>query len=169
MEVEIDYNTEAMVCQYPNMIFLRYTYEKGNGAVALRMKCPKCNSSLLVFEPFIHTFSPLARSAFTSKCKVRKRGTFSEVMGISTVATVDSGCRPENPPTFEKVGSKLSTCDSPFNSLTEFPPRCSGRIRGCRDPAAEEGPVQPSRLPHRPEWCATVQCCSGCIYRSGEW
>ena len=78
------------------------------------MKFPKCNSSLLVFEPFIRTFSPLARSAFTSKYKVRKRGTFSEVIGISTVATVDSGRRPENPPTFEKVGSKLSTCDSAF-------------------------------------------------------
>ena len=35
-------------------------------------------------------------------------------MGISTSAEVDSGRRPENLPTFEKVGSKLSTCNSPF-------------------------------------------------------
>ena len=62
---------------------------------------------LVISKPFIRTFSPLTRSAFTSKCKVRKRGTFSEVLGVSSSAELDSGRCPKNPPTFEKVGSKL--------------------------------------------------------------
>ncbi|MBR3999380.1 MAG: hypothetical protein IKI93_13690, partial [Clostridia bacterium] len=39
--------------------------------------------------------------------KVPKRGTFSEVLGVSSSAELDSGRCPKNPPTFEKVGSKL--------------------------------------------------------------
>jgi len=46
--------------------------------------------------------------------KVRKRGTFSEVLGVSSSAELDSGRCPKNPPTFEKVGSKLYTCYSSF-------------------------------------------------------
>jgi len=39
--------------------------------------------------------------------KEAKKGTFSDVLGVSSSAELDSGRCPKNPPTFEKVGSKL--------------------------------------------------------------
>jgi len=39
--------------------------------------------------------------------KEAKKGTFSDVLGGSRLASFDLGRCPKNPPTFEKVGSKL--------------------------------------------------------------
>jgi len=73
------------------------------------------------FKLFISSFSPLARSAFTSKCKVPKRGTFSEILGVSTSAEVDEGRRPFNPrELLKKLDQNFSTCNSSF--LYEFRP-----------------------------------------------
>ena len=41
--------------------------------------------------------------SFSEEKKKQKEELFSKVLGVSTVATVDSGRRPKNPQTFEKV------------------------------------------------------------------
>ncbi|MBQ8642480.1 MAG: hypothetical protein IJ480_09720 [Clostridia bacterium] len=62
---------------------------------ACRIYDEKCNlrHAFCDFHEYRSSFFPLAR----------KKGTFSDVLGISTVATVDLGRRPKNPQTFEKV------------------------------------------------------------------
>ena len=45
-------------------------------------------------------------------------GTFSEVLGVSSSAELDSGRCPKNPPTFEKVGSKLLYLQQPLFSFS---------------------------------------------------
>ncbi|MBQ7929624.1 MAG: hypothetical protein IJ334_01190, partial [Clostridia bacterium] len=52
---------------------------------------------------------------------VPKRGTFSEVLGVSSSAELDSGRCPKNPPTFEKVGSKLLHLRQPLFVLYRIP------------------------------------------------
>jgi len=49
--------------------------------------------------------------------KVRKRGTFSEVLGVSTSAEVDEGRRPFNPrELLKKLDQNFSACNSPISA-----------------------------------------------------